>query len=398
MNKSIGIKEEIYCMLLFLVDPIISYINIPGHNAMVSCLFLLVFMQYYKYKHFRTVAFSLPLTIWLILTIYQYSNGIIKNVPGVDFIDVLHGLKIYACIAIFTYWATSDFTKTVQILLKTFLLYLIIAFFVCDFNSKELGGRMSGAIYATQLGQTAALFGVYIAYLFIIGKLKIRNTISLYIFAFIVILFTQSRNSLAMLSLCIIGLYIAQIFKRRKQISKNIIIGALCVTFVIILGAYFVENSNIGQRIITERDRAETSYFYTQYGTGTFFDRIVGDRLVYYVMGWKYFVSSPITGIGIWNFKYIYGGDYPLHSEYMVQLCEGGIIAAILWCLFIYMAIKYIRKSYALISIKIVAYTSIVMILFCGIYAREFFYEFFYPVYGLLLSLYFSNKIKKKQI
>ena len=35
---------------------------------------------------------------------------------------------------------------------------------------------------------------------------------------------------------------------------------------------------------------------------------------------------------------------------------------------------------------------SISILLFCGIYAREFFYEFFHPVYGLILALGIINK------
>jgi hypothetical protein len=141
----------------------------------------------------------------------------------------------------------------------------------------------------------------------------------------------------------------------------------------------------------------EESYFFRNNATGTIFDKIVGDRLVYYILGWRFFLQSPLTGIGMWNFKPMYGGDYPLHSEYMIHLCEGGLIGIGLWLLFLFCIFRIIFKYSLNIWYKVAALSSMAVLLFCAIYAREFFYETFYPVYGLILSFLFISKDEHKK-
>ena len=374
------------CFLLFLVDPILKYLQIPGANTIVSLIFISVFVYLGSVSSlFRHVAALSPMLIWLVLTIYSFLNGYLKQVPEVNIIDLLHGLKIYSCLVIFTFLGKCNFKYTVKALLYCFIIYLLLCLGIVDTSNSELDGRMSGVIYATGLGQRAAILCVYIAFYALLNKLKIAKITCMLILPLIVILLVQSRNALAMMGIVIIGLYVARSMGKRN-------FGKLITTLVLVAVLFWIgfnvviENTSLGERFIEGSENNSYGYIH-DYGTGTLFDKIVGDRLSYYVYGWRLFIDSPLTGIGMWMYKYAVDGIYPLHSEYMIHLCEGGIIGASLYLLFLIHVVKYIGKNRKYPTLKVLAVFSFVELLFCGIYAREFYYEFFYPVYGLIFAL-----------
>lgn len=391
-------KEDYICKLLFLISPIIGYLQIPARNTIVSLLFLVVFIVYWgKSRLFRKLSTSFPLMIWLLLTLFHCVNALAKHVPEVNVLDILHGLKIYSCICIFYYWGIVDFKSTIKILVSCFICYLCISFVVCDFGGDELGGRMTGAIYATALGQSAAITCFYIVYHSLIKRMSIGKTFLYFLLPFVVIILTQSRNAMAMMGIAVFA-YI-WVYVRGKNASKRILVLSLIGVVSLLIAYNIFIHSDFANRIIEVSDKHELSYQYRTYGTGTFFDDIVGDRLIYYVLGFQLFLLSPITGVGMWNYKYVVDGIYPLHTEYMVHLCEGGIIAATLWLLFwiyiIWGSYKYVtRREY-----RIVIFLTIAQLLFCALYARLFFSEFFYPIIGITLSLiWLFKKHKYKEL
>lgn len=388
-------REDIICKILFLVSPIIAYLQIPAVNTITSLIFIIVFMMYWgRSDLFRRLSMSFPLKIWMILTLYHCINALIKKVPEVNILDILHGFRIYSCLCIFLYWGVVDFRNTIKVLTSCFVYYLCISFVVCDFDD-ELSGRFTGVIYATALGQTAAVACFYFVYNYMVNKITLQKIILYFFLSFVIIVLTQSRNSLAMFGIAILSFVYIYVTKGKKN-TKILLLFILGVASLFILYQYFI-NSDFAARMSEVSARHENSYQFNAYSTGTFFDDIVGDRLIYYVLGFVLFKESPLTGIGMWNFQYVTDTTYPLHSEYMVHLCEGGLIAVILWALFwiyiIYNVCKYLEGRY-----RIIAFFSIIQLLFCAIYARLFYYEFFYPLIGITLSIIWLHKNKKRII
>lgn len=374
-------REQYICYVLFVLEPVLAWLGVPGHLAVASSLFVLLGIYYVQFKGFRNILTSLPLSIWLFLTVYHCGNAMMKHVSGVDYVDLLHGLKIYFCIAIFAYWAEIDLERTIKFLYKCFCVYLIVVFVLCGgFN----GGRLSGVVYATQIGQTAAVATFFGACLAFFKRQSSTRFISYMIIPFIVALFAQSRNSMAMMALIVIGYFAADSFRKGMRVFR-----VLKICFILLLGmvvfALIAYNSPLYQRALSKKEESANSYYMKKNSSGTVFDLIVGDRLVYYVEGWKFFLSSPVTGIGMWGFREKYGGDYPLHSEYMVHLCEGGLIAFSLWLLFLCCCVKNIYRIKFERGYRLLLLSGMVQFLFCGIYAREFFYEFFYPMIAMFL-------------
>lgn len=388
---NIGRRELIVCLLLYIPDVLLGFFNLPVHYAIVSASFLTVFGCYASFDHrLFKIALSPPMLIWLALTLYHWINAMVKEVPGVDAIDLLHGLKIYACIAIFAYWARINFKKTVNVLLLTYCVRCaVVLFLTVGLGYEESSDRITGAgSSSTGLGQMAAITGVFVVYLNVFRYVTLQRNILLLTLPMAVIVLSMTRNALAMVMISILTISILA-GRTRRISSLRILTGLLLFALVALITLTLLSDSAFGQRFQQTR---EDSHFFMQNATGTIFDKIVGDRLVYYVLGWDFFLKNPITGIGMWNFKPMYGGNYPLHSEYMVHLCEGGLIGITLWILFLAMMFRIILKYSENSRYRVAAISSIAVLLFCGIYAREFFYEFFYPPYGLILSFYFRGK------
>lgn len=387
-------NQEKICITLLASDPLFTGVGLSGHFTLVDMLYTIVFLYYCQKNNFRKILTSIPMVIWLLLTIYQYSNAIIKGVPSMSGLNLFHGFKVYACICIFAYWASIDFSKAIKCLVKCFLLDLLV---ILAFSNMSTG-RLSGVMWATGLGQLSAFIGVYIAYYAALNKISFSKLLCLYSLPFIVIVLTQSRNSLGILGITLIASIIAYYSGKGKVFSaRTVIFLFLLSVFFLVLSPYIMDSAFV-QRAMEAKEANEDSYYTQNNSTGTIFDSIVGDRLYYYLMGWQLFLENPLTGIGLSNFQFVTRGDFPLHTEYMVQLCEGGLVAACLWVAFIYYVLKGIvlfKENYV---IKIIALVSIVSLLFCGIYAREFYTEFFYPVYGVALSLTFTRKIFHKSL
>lgn len=392
----LGNTENVLCMILFVLYPILSYVGFPGNKTLISILYILVFIYYFRDFRFRRIVCSYPLLIWLLLTIYHSANAYFKQVPGVNYIDFVHGLKIYSCLAIFAFWGCVDFSKTISMLLNSFILMcLIMTVLLVAGGGIDGEERLSGAGYsATGVGQSAALIGIFLSYSIAIKKINIHKAALLYVIPVFIILLSQSRNSMMMLSLSIISSFFIYSCLKSGGISHRSIVMYLFFSIILLMILLpLFENTALAERFISGMNM-EDSRTMSLYGTGTLFDKIVGDRIVYYVLGWELFAENIWTGIGLWNFRVVTGGTYPLHSEYMVHLCEGGLVATVLWLMFVFYIIKAIYEYNGLIGIKLAAFFSVVIILFCALYTREFFSQIFYPVYGLIISL----KLRKSKV
>lgn len=375
--------------VLYLIPIIMTYFDLPAKHTINSLLYISVFCLCCGYRQFRIIAKSRPLFIWLILTLYHWGNGMAHKVPEVDYLDLLHGLRIYSAICIFTYFMVLDFRRTLKALIKISFLWIIIAITCTDMNN-ELS-RLTGRVNATQLGQFTAVLSVYLTYYVFINALSIFKLLFYYIFPTVIIILAQCRNAIGMMAIQFVGYYTA--FLNRTKLSAKKIASVVMIGLSLFLLVNFVKNeTGLGDRFLNSDD-VKTSQLKNGILTNSVWDDILGERLVYYVLGWQLFTEEPVTGIGMWNYKYKVGGEYPLHSEYMVHLCEGGLIGFTLWISFIFSVLMTVRKSSASQRNKIMLYSSLCVFLFCGIYARLFFYEFFYPLIGMCLTLKYNPHI-----
>ena len=155
---------------------------------------------------------------------------------------------------------------------------------------------------------------------------------------------------------------------------------------------YILNNTLVGERIMTTTEQAEM----LNMETGIWLLDLLGDRGMFYVVGWRDFLTHPITGIGYDNFSNVHRVDmhFSLHSEYLIHLTEGGLVASLLFLSFYYNVIKYLLKSWKKERSAVVLSLlfSVLLYLLVGLTAREIMYIQFYPMMGLWIAEIIKHK------
>ena len=163
---------------------------------------------------------------------------------------------------------------------------------------------------------------------------------------------------------------------------------AFYVIYKIVL--YVIENTEIGQRflLLEEENRFNT----TDYG----WLNILGDRAYYYIEGWKLFLEYPVFGIGLRNFKAVVEGDYVIHSEYMVQLCECGIVGTVLFIMFYFSLFRRIWVTRRAAKWMFYSFISwMVFMLFMDITAWTYQFSAYFVCFGIIIGVTKTANLRK---
>lgn len=384
MSSRISLNYTYVCLFFLIIwDALKHYLGL--HSAIIQASyiapFILIGLLDEKNKYLLKNIFSNPLFIWLVWIIYSLSNTFIFNDINILFNNpVVLGSSIIICF-ILTAFIVSNNTKTVSI-----INVLIIAFFVrlcisLVFDSIGLVGdteRFGSEFNANTIG-----FGTLFIVALVIAKKVYTNKISKFeIFCLIVsvavIIATASRKNL--IALIILG--IGYVYINR---GRNTVINSIKVSFSILIIAFFsylvLNNTTMGDRIIRGYEQTMTAL---ESGDEEY---MFENRARYYVDGWKYFKNNPINGIGLTNFRVYDERERALHTEYMAQLTEGGIIGASLFLIFyIYILLKLnkIRRLYTDLNKKALLYI-LFMVVMLFLFTGTWIYRV--PIMWVLIAL-----------
>lgn len=200
----------------------------------------------------------------------------------------------------------------------------------------------------------------------------------------------ESRNSLLIFVFAVISYLTGYYIKNKTDLST--IIKTIGI-FVIICGSimYAVQNTALGGRV-SDGLSGDAMAVRTEYETGTIFDLILGERIMYYVIGFEILPDNLIFGIGLWNFMKYNIFEMPFHSEYMVHLVEGGIIGFTLYIIFIGRIVKLFIAARHRDAIYYQLLICFLCLMANSITARIFPYNHFFPVFGLIIGYLESQK------
>lgn len=379
------VKNDIKWIIPILVLPhiMMNLVNVPFAPSVASTCFLCVYLFLFRYASFRCFVKSVPLLLWGGLILYHCINSYVKQVPAMRPIDYYHALKMYCAVCIYSYLFCVDLKRTSKYLAISIFLWLIMAFFASGF---EYDGedRLSGEkVVAVTFGKYSAMLVICLTYYVAITKRKWSDLLLFSIPSFIIIFLSQTRNAFGMSCLQLIGFYIG--VKMKGQLNLKMIGRMFFFFSFILLGiSFMLDHSQIGVRF---QEKKSLNYYESKgLATGTVFDKIVGERLIYYVNGYRFFLDNPVTGIGFKNYQDKSGGIYPMHVEYMVHLCEGGLIAAILFVCFLWcVARNIIKKGYDR-PVFILLSSTFISQLFTSAFSVSFKFEVPVLVYGLLIA------------
>lgn len=390
-----------YIVLVLLWEPLqgtILTVDAKGRTLFFMTLLSLVIN--FSDKQFRKIFLSKPVVIWGVWCVYAAINTYlcgftIENITYPYFVvnKLICPLAVLGASA-FEY--TKNSRKFLRFTLVTFFVYVFIGTFFMDSNwvedSSEIEGRNS-------LGNLLSLNAILIIFFALmrychnkdIGLVKLSFFV---LFAIGIIVYSSTRKALGAGAILVIAFIVSQISWNVKSILK---IG-IAVAFLFISYSYMMEHTRMGERIheLNEQtDKVSKRYDIED----NLFLQAMADRAPQYILGTELFLKHPITGIGLMNFQSKAESPYRLHTEYMVQLCECGLIGFLLFIGFYFSIFKCLVKKIRIsevdrkISINMIG--GLLALLFIYFTAWGYSMPHYFVMLGTIIA--FSKEIGLKQ-
>jgi O-antigen ligase len=396
MNLRIRTINYFYLTMVILWDPLqIAYIKVDGMGRIMFVLTILILLLnvFHDRLFIKSQILAKPTFFWGLWVIYSIFNLYFKGYNGelpfaVYFVSIL--FNPYLAMLIAYKEIARERKSTLQLLTIIFTIYVVLSIIVLGNVSYADADE---ARFIGELGNLGPLNAVFIIFfaglLFVQEWLRIKSTIPLIIFTFIVIAMSGTRKAFG----GAIILTMSIILSKLKPSIKNILLVAV-LGFGLYMGYQFaMESTSMGDRFqkgLESGEKLNTSNVKAL--------NFLGDRAGQYITSWEVFLKHPITGIGLNNFQTETRSFYRIHSEYMVQLAEGGLIGSVIFLLFYFWIggkivkywIKYNRNR-SVIWILAGAFASV---LFINFTAWTYSFPHYFIVFGTIIG--FLETIKNE--
>lgn len=376
-----------FIVLALLSDVLIRMIQIKGIDYLCFIFLVWEFIAFSGDVVYKKAKSVLPIKIWLIWVIYAFINwmvvGIHMEENTFNFIIRIFILPIGMMWVVY-YEGSVDLEKTSKVVLCAFFLQVVIGVLFQDSGSGE--GTKWDARGGAELGNGLALTSCCMCFYALFCK--INRFIGKKVFLVVIILsvvgimFVATRKAFAGIIILFV-FYLIGDYERRKR--KKIVSLFFFVAVIALVGSYMMNHTVLGARFAETENQGEQVMM--RYDAPVFL-KFLGERAIQYMLSWNLFLQNPITGIGIRNFIVL--TDYPvvLHSEYMVQLCENGIIGFLLFCMFFISMFKLLFKKYNKETKKVVLICmgGLLCILFIDLTAWTYQFPRYFAVYGIIMA------------
>lgn len=332
-----------YIFLAIIWHPFRSYIlkaDGAGRTIMImSILVILVnLLELWKQKK---VYISWAFFCWVVLLCYSMANAFSKGFYA-EFGTLQFLRKHFFDSFVLLIIMMLELKRNKQSCLKVIWVALGVYILIC-LPYFRLGDE--GRFGTEHIGNLLPLHSV--CFLFVTSVLFLEDKLKKMYFWIIVvgisglILLSGTRKAFGAEVILLLGVILNNGKKRDFWSWVRIgLLGAVLVVGVI----YVMNNTLVGERITDVDD-----YFYVQLvkndKVNDLLMTLLGDRAVQYEMALELFYENYWTGIGLSNFMDKSGGELVLHSEYMVQLCENGIIGFFLLILFYVLLIVSVKRN-----------------------------------------------------
>jgi len=394
MQKSDNTNLLYFCsfLLFFSAKPLV--LNIGAEELGFNFIFLLELMLFaYAIGNslFQYVITSKCSILFGVLVVYHCVNFTINDTISFDrqYVQMFRPLiENYIMLNLSCFLFLWNTEKALKYVCVGYLLNVLLTFNIVSVDP-DFDNRLNGLVHSNELAQCAGmglLLLVYMKYYLRLSYVVVLLLSTLFIVA---IIGAGSRNGFLLFLFFTVMLMVTRMFQKNIDM-KNYLINILILLSVGICITYMLTSTGLGERVLASSEKAKLYNL----GTDTYLDKL-GERGFYYVRGWANFLVHPLLGIGMWNFGPYNHFPAPLHSEYMIHLCEGGLIGIAVYGSFVYQFLKNLlrdffhnRNEYTFIPILIfVAYMAV------GITAREFYYIQFYPLLGFCLYSILKHKL-----
>lgn len=286
------------------------------------------------------------------------------------------------------YEAKRDWRRLCKLLVFAYGMYVIFSsiggfsFSLGDRNLTMMGNSLP----------TAMVSMVFLALMLAVNKSGYRELLFLAVFVALVIIFISgARKSLIAALMVILFSYLAGM---KKINTAKIIRLAVLLSLALFVVSFLLKNSFYADRF--EESMGEGQYANT---TDIKWLSYLGDRTVMYIEGFDFFKENPVSGIGLTNYYYYGSVQQMMHSEYMVQIAECGLIGIILFVLFYGQIIKGLlsKKTNITMTNRLIMIGFMLSCLFTSFTAWNYSNTNVYLIYGIIIA-FITNYDRKDEI
>lgn len=197
------------------------------------------------------------------------------------------------------------------------------------------------------------------------------------------IFITATRKAFVALLIILVNWYfVKNKFSGFVGMVRNVGIGVAGYLLI----TQLLNNSVLGSRLV------QTALEENKYNTtNSVVLDFLGDRAYFYIEGWKLFLDYPLCGIGLRNFMVVKNFPHPIHSEFMVQLTETGILGTLLYVVFYACIFRLIIRAKTVSQNCDLTYCMLLSFVVCILFISltSWVYEFsrYYVIFGLIIGL-----------
>lgn len=388
MSKG-SILSYSFIALILLEGPLVTIFGIRGIHYIAEAIMLVVFFVFLTNKQFKQILKNFPVVVWFFWIIYTLTNwylfqditpSAINNPSSLNFI--VRKFLVPLFMLIITYFeGLRNLSSLLKMLLVILTIYIIIGMSFQTAASGVLSDERGGEYLGNALPLTGCVLSFIVSIALSKKVVSSRTFWVISIIAFLSILFGAARKAIGGWAIITLFLILGTLnLKDPKKIALFLILG---------FGGYFffdymMENTVMGQRLSMIE---ETSMAYG--AENSLFLKFMGDRAFFYIYGFELFLKNPLNGIGLTNFPIYMNTEVPIHSEYIVQLCECGLIGSFLYLLFNASIIRSIiiafkHTPYALVMVCLGGMLSV---LFISFYSWTYSITRYFMMFGIILSI-----------
>lgn len=168
------------------------------------------------------------------------------------------------------------------------------------------------------------------------------------------------------------------------------------LTLLLAFGVYWgynvlMQNTYIGQRMEIYEQQQESQLP----EEAPNFLKVFGDRAVHYYYGWKLFINKPIFGVGLSQSRIenLRGtSEYYLHTEYLAQLSDNGIVGfAFFFALYYWIGKCLLKKMKSNKQLGMIMIGGFVVVLFLNLTAWSWSFPHYFMCLGVLIGFCHSD-------
>lgn len=324
---------------------------------------------------------------WLVWVLYSFLNWFAIGIAPVEttFIGFIcvHFILPMAMMIVIHQEGCRDLKDTLTVVIGAYTVYMLMGLFMQDMGTRTGTSweARGGQILGNSLPLSACTFAFAALLANVKGWLKDKYVCIVMALVFGSIFMVATRKALVAVMIMLFFYVLAKTNMRKPA--------TVLISIFICICAYAAFDMAMSNTLLGKR--METVKVSEKNVKSTLLDHasdLVGDRKFHYMVGWEAFNKHPLTGVGITNTPRIYHFKYLLHTEYMVQLAEGGFVGTLIWLSFIggmfWIIVKARKNRYR--PAILICLSGMFAIMFINITAWTYDAIRFFIIYGLILA------------